>query len=104
MNQPSLTTTCNNALPEQDSPEQTNTPSLMEGSSLLSDPQQLLKLAKYKMPFGKYKGQHLIDLPEPYVVWFANKGFPKGELGVMLSIVYEVKVNGLEYLFKPLRQ
>jgi len=72
--------------------------------SLLSDPKQLLKLAAYRMPFGKYKNQLLIDLPEPYVVWFAGKGFPKGELGVMLSIVYEVKVNGLEYLFKPLRK
>ncbi len=71
--------------------------------SLLSDPQQLLKLANYRMPFGKYKNQLLIDLPEPYVVWFAGKGFPKGELGAMLGIVYEVKVNGLEYLFKPLR-
>ena len=75
----------------------------MENASLLSDPEQLLKLARYKMPFGKYKGQLLIDLPEPYVVWFAGKGFPKGELGVMMAILYEVKVNGLEYLFKPLR-
>ena len=77
---------------------------LAEGTSLLSDPQQLLKLAQYRMPFGKYKGSLLIDLPEPYVVWFANKGFPKGELGTMLAITYEIKVNGLEYLFKPLRQ
>lgn len=65
--------------------------------------QQLLKLARYRMPFGKYKGQLLIDLPEPYVVWFAKQGFPKGELGVMLGILYEIKLNGLEYLFKPLR-
>ena len=76
---------------------------LAEGSSLLSDPSQLLKLAAWRMPFGKYKGRLLIDLPEPYVVWFANKGFPNGELGNMLGIVYEVKVNGLEYLFEPLR-
>ena len=66
--------------------------------------QQLLKLARYRMPFGKYKGQLLIDLPEPYVVWFRKQGFPKGELGVMLEILYEIKLNGLEYLFKPLRQ
>ncbi len=64
---------------------------------------QLLKLARYRMPFGKYKGQLLIDLPEPYVVWFAKQGFPKGELGVMLGILYEIKLNGLEYLFKPFR-
>jgi len=55
------------------------------------------------MPFGRYKGRLLIDLPEPYVLWFANKGFPEGELGRMLKILYEVKINGLEYLFKPLR-
>ena len=65
--------------------------------------QQLLKLARYRMPFGKYKRQLLIDLPEPYVVWFSKQGFPKGELGVMLGILYEIKLNGLEYLFKPLR-
>ncbi len=66
--------------------------------------QQLLKLARYRMPFGKYKGDLLIDLPEPYVVWFAKQGFPKGELGAMLGILYEIKLNGLEYLFEPLRK
>lgn len=65
--------------------------------------EQLLALAEYRMPFGKYQGRKLIDLPEPYVVWFAQKGFPKGRLGTMLAIVYEIKVNGLEYLFEPLR-
>jgi uncharacterized protein len=64
----------------------------------------LLKLIKTRMPFGKYKGRFLIDLPEPYVVWFARQGFPKGELGRMLQTVYEIKVNGLEYLFEPLRR
>ena len=63
----------------------------------------LLKLAKTRMPFGKYEGGLLIDLPRPYVIWFAKKGFPEGELGRMLKILYEVKMNGLEYLFKPLR-
>lgn len=67
------------------------------------DHQQLLKLANYKMPFGKYKSRLLIDLPEPYVLWFARKGFPKGELGEMMAIVLEIKINGLEYLFQPLR-
>ena len=51
------------------------------------------------MPFGKYKGDRLVDLPEPYVVWFKKQGFPRGELGRMLEIVYTVKLNGLEYLF-----
>ena len=72
-------------------------------SELKSDPSQLLKLAQYPMPFGKYSNRLLIDLPEPYVIWFANKGFPNGELGKMLAIVHEIKVNGLEYLFDPLR-
>jgi uncharacterized protein (DUF3820 family) len=62
-----------------------------------------LKLAQATMPFGKYAGRRLVDLPEPYVVWLSRKGFPKGELGDLLSTVYEIKVNGLEYLFKPLK-
>lgn len=66
--------------------------------------EQFLKLAGYRMPFGKYKGQLLIDLPEPYVVWVRKQGFPKGELGDMLAMLYEIKLNGLEYLFKPFRQ
>ena len=71
---------------------------------LLSSPELFLKLAQYKMPFGKYQGLLLIDLPEPYVIWFANKGFPAGELGKLMAIIHEVKVNGLEYLFQPLRE
>jgi uncharacterized protein (DUF3820 family) len=63
----------------------------------------LLKLARTRMPFGRYAGRNLIDLPEPYVVWFRQQGFPEGELGLMLSILYEIKTNGLEYLFTPLR-
>jgi len=62
----------------------------------------LLELAAMKMPFGKYAGRRLIDLPEPYVVWFARKGFPQGKLGQMLAIVHEIKINGLEYLFAPI--
>jgi uncharacterized protein (DUF3820 family) len=69
-----------------------------------SDNEQLLALASMKMPFGKYAGRLLIDLPEPYVVWFAQQGFPKGKLGEALAAVYEIKVNGLEYLFEPLRE
>ncbi len=76
---------------------------VLENNMLSSDPKVMLKLARYKMPFGKYQGCLLIDLPEPYVIWFANKGFPKDELGKLLAIVLEIKVNGLEYLFRPLR-
>jgi uncharacterized protein len=68
------------------------------------DHQALLELARARMPFGKYQGRLLIDLPEPYVVWFARQGFPEGKLGDMLRTVYEIKVNGLEYLFEPLQQ
>lgn len=63
----------------------------------------LLKLAKARMPFGKYAGRHLVDLPESYLIWLFQKGVPQGELGKMLKAVYEIKVNGLEYLFKPLQ-
>ena len=67
------------------------------------DHAQLLELAAMRMPFGKYQGRRLIDLPETYVVWFAGQGFPGGKLGTMLRAVYEIKVNGLEYLFDRLR-
>lgn len=63
----------------------------------------LIVLANSIMPFGKYKGINLIDLPEPYVVWFYNKGLPNGELGKLLGLLYEIKLNGLEDLVKPLR-
>jgi uncharacterized protein (DUF3820 family) len=68
------------------------------------DENELLKLARYRMPFGKYKDCLLIDLPEEYIIWFRHKGLPPGELGMMLESAYEVKLNGLEYLFAPLRQ
>ena len=67
------------------------------------DPKFLLELAQARMPFGKYAGQLLIDLPEPYVVWFKQKGFPGGKLGLQLETVYVIKANGLEHLFDRLR-
>ena len=62
------------------------------------------KLLRTRMPFGKYKGRPLLDLPESYLVWFSRKGFPKGALGEQLRSVYEIKLNGLEKLFAPLRK
>lgn len=67
------------------------------------DSELLLELAAMRMPYGKHCGQRLVDLPEPYVVWVSQQGFPAGKLGRMLQTVYEIKLNGLEYLFDPLR-
>ena len=71
---------------------------------MTNDQQQLIKLAHTKMPFGKYKDWHLIDLPEHYVVWYKNNGFPKGELGNQLQLVYELKLNGLEELIRNIKK
>jgi len=68
----------------------------------LPDQTVLTDLVKVKMPFGKYKGTLLYQLPEPYVVWFHARGFPKGRLGMLLSTLYEIKLNGLESLLIPL--
>ncbi len=61
---------------------------------MLPDKQFLIDLAHTKMPFGKYKDRYLIDLPEYYVVWYNQKGFPKGKLGDMLKQVYKIKRLG----------
>jgi uncharacterized protein len=67
------------------------------------DPEILIELVSVRMPFGKYKGRFLCELPEPYLVWFHQKGFPPGRIGVLLSTLCEIKQNGLEYLLKPIR-
>jgi len=69
-----------------------------------SQQQLLVQLAHTKMPFGKYEGYYLIDLPEYYVVWYSNKGFPKGKLGEQLQLVYELKLNGLEDLVRNIKK
>jgi uncharacterized protein (DUF3820 family) len=64
----------------------------------------LLEIVKTKMPFGKYKGSILCDLPDSYLEWFLRKGgFPKGKLGQLLATVYEIKLNGLEDLIVQLK-
>lgn len=67
------------------------------------NPQLLKDLVTMKMPFGKYKGSVLCDLPMHYLEWFASQGFPRGKLGMLLSTIYEIKLNGLEQLLTPLK-
>ena len=71
---------------------------------MTQDKQFLIDLSQMKMPFGKYKGRFLIDLPEQYVVWYHNKGFPKGKLGQQMQLVYELKLNGLEDIIREIRK
>ncbi|AWK83372.1 DUF3820 family protein [Photobacterium damselae subsp. damselae] len=63
----------------------------------------LVKLANTKMPFGKYSGRVIIDLPEEYLLWFQKKGFPEGELGLLMALALEFRVEGLESVIRPLR-
>ncbi len=67
-----------------------------------ADPQLMLEAINQTMPFGKYAGRKLLQLPEPYLVWFAGKGFPEGKLGQQLALVHEIKVNGLETMLQSL--
>ena len=64
--------------------------------------EELLKAINTTMPFGKYAGRKLLELPEPYLVWFSKQGFPEGKLGEQLALMYEIKRNGLEGMLKPL--
>ncbi|MDC0117304.1 DUF3820 family protein [Flavobacteriaceae bacterium] len=71
---------------------------------MLEDKQFLIDLAKMKMPYGKYKGRYLIDLPEHYLIWYKNKGFPNGKIGKQLESVYEIQLNGLEDIVRQVRK
>jgi len=71
---------------------------------MINDRQFLIDVAKMKMPFGKYKGYFLIDLPEHYIVWYKNKGFPTGKLGKQMQLVYELQLNGLEDIVREIRK
>lgn len=66
--------------------------------------QDLLSLATMKMPFGKYTGHLLIDLPEDYLLWFSKKGWPEGKLGQLLQLALEIRINGLESIIEPLKK
>lgn len=64
---------------------------------------ELQLLATTQMPFGKHKGKLLIDLPEDYIVWFSSQGFPDGNIGQLLGLLYEIQLNGLVHLVTPLK-
>lgn len=68
------------------------------------DPELLMRLVEREMPFGKYQGRRIADLPGHYLTWFARKGFPKGEIGRLLALMHELDHNGLRELLAPLRQ
>ena len=68
------------------------------------DKRNLVELAHYRMPFGKYKGRYLVNLPEAYFVWFKNKGFPEGKLGMLLESMHEIKINGLESIIYKIQK
>ncbi|MFT4832167.1 MAG: hypothetical protein ACI815_001819 [Psychroserpens sp.] len=72
--------------------------------NIYPDKKELIELAHYKMPFGKFKDRYLVDLPEPYLVWFQQKGFPDGKLGNLLKAMLEIKINGLEGLIRKIRK
>lgn len=68
-----------------------------------ANPELLMELVSMQMPFGKYKGTVLCNLPVSYLEWFQKEGFPKGKLGMLLATMYEIKINGLEDLLRPLK-
>lgn len=68
------------------------------------DSQILIQLVTMQMPFGKYKGNLLCNLPISYLEWFSRNGFPDGKLGVLLRTIHEIKLNGLEYLLDPIKK
>jgi uncharacterized protein (DUF3820 family) len=74
------------------------------GEPPVFEPRMLIDLARMEMPFGRYRGRRLIDLPEPYVVWFRKQGLPEGRLGLLMGLLYEIKANGLEHLVRPLAE
>lgn len=64
----------------------------------------LTELFEVKMPFGKYSGTLIGELPEHYILWFSRNGFPPGKIGLLLQTMYEIKLNGLGYLLEPIKK
>lgn len=70
----------------------------------MPDGRILIDVVNTKMPFGRFEGRQICNLPVSYLEWFARKGFPQGKLGMMLQTIYEIKINGLEDLLTPIKQ
>jgi uncharacterized protein (DUF3820 family) len=68
------------------------------------DRKKFIELAHYKMPYGRYKGRYLCELPEAYLIWFQRNGFPEGKLGEQMKAILEIKINGMEGLIRKIRQ
>ncbi len=68
------------------------------------DSEQLQRLLTVQMPYGKYQGRCIADLPGNYLMWMAREGFPRGDLGRLLALMYELDHNGLSHLLDPLRK
>ncbi|QBH97926.1 cytoplasmic protein [Limnobaculum zhutongyuii] len=66
--------------------------------------EHLLQIANTPMPFGKYKGRMLVDLPDEYLLWFAKKGFPAGSLGQLMELTLALKIEGLDSVIRPLKR
>lgn len=64
----------------------------------------LLELVTMKMPYGKYKDRSICDIPEHYLLWHKQKGFPKGKLGILMETMYEIQLNGLDELLGPIKK
>lgn len=77
---------------------------MQDKNELIFNSNILKELVTLKMPFGKYKGTLICNLPENYLVWFHQKGFPDGKIGVLLATMFEIRLNGLEYLLDPLKK
>ena len=67
------------------------------------DKQDLIDIANTTMPFGRYAGRALIDLPEEYLLWFARREFPNGRLGYLMALCLEIRIHGAENVVKPLK-
>ena len=84
-------------------PDALRGPNVCDAVSMM-EKEDLVSIANMEMPFGKYKGRLLMDLPEEYLLWFVDRGFPRGKLGDLMKITLEIKINGLEALLRPLRK